>query len=934
MASTDSPTRKIERRGVPTGYSVAIVDKEGKLQCVFGPSAKDNISDEELVVMCVEDRTGQWKLVPAPDFDAALVQLVMVQPGYFAIVHNPAEPITDTDGLKFTNGRFAGGKKELPNLRYGETRTITRGMFPKWPYQKVEIKPIYQLSPDNYLRVRIVGKVDDKAEFYEALLCCASQNEAVIERPGNNEVPATDKKKTEPALLKEGSVVILRGSVSERFIPPSGTEVLKHKEPEDDNDKEIMDAVVLGDDEWCELILATGASQRIHGPCRVIPGPYDTFREDHVGNYVVKDYPVRDDQGLVIRITSAEVTRAELSIVLPTGAKFDEGDKFTRGTEIFVHGVNGCLSPPDFFDVLSWDANGKREPHFGNDRSNVYVDTIGVDGKSAIYVKNLATGEVQLEKGPKPVLLDPRKRVHVKRRVPKHLWNGWIGHTRPDKNTTQDYVESLWTISVPVPANEAVLVTSSTDCNVVMGPCDVLLKWDEQILELKLSRGREKNPDDKLSTFFLTVDGNTVTDEFRVTTRDNVSFKIRLSYNVRFDGNTKEERLKWFIFRNYVQFLVDTARSRQSAACRLKDMRDLFPSAEQKAAGALTEFIRDTLLGSKPTEGHRKGWHFSENNMVVYDVNVLGQPELEDREIAGKLTETNRAVVTASLESARLEAELAQKRNKARTDTEVQKLNSETERAKKEGEKALRQMEADLATLVTDLQHRLETTKAANARLVQKAQTEGEAQLNQLREEQRQRAETTKRDFDKKVALAEQQHKDELARLANESAAERENAKQAQDAEMAKLRKESEQALANLAAEHDSQLRDVTLATQAKIDTAKREAQKADAELQQTIKRNADEVEVAKKSAFAKIDTDLEKAQAEADKIRLEAAGPALEAATRIAADGALGIALAEHLPAARGTLEAILPGPTLDSLEKLFRGTGIAQALQNVAGK
>jgi hypothetical protein len=710
--------------------------------------------------------------------------------------------------------------------------------------------------------------------------------------------------------------------------------VLKNPDAEGDEENEVLMAVVLGDDEWCELKLASGASQRIHGPCRVIPGPYDTFREDENGNAVMSDYPLRDDQGLVIRITSSEATREELANVLPPGAKFDEGEKFTRGTEIFVHGVSGCFSPPNFFDVLSWDANGKRDPHFGNERANVYVDTIGVDGKSAIYVKDLATGQVQSEKGPKPVLLDPRKRVHVKRRVPQHQWNGWIGHTRPDKKTVNEYVGSLWTISVPVPANEAVLVTSSTDCRVVTGQCDVLLQWDEEILELKLSRGREKNSDDLLSTFFLTVDGNTVTDEFRVTTRDNVSFKIRLSYNVRFVGDTDEERRKWFTFRNYVQFMVDPARSRLSAACRLKDMRDLFPSAEQKAAGALTEFIRDTLLGPKPAEGHRAGWRFLENNMVVYDVNVLGQPELDDREIAGKLVETNRVVVTASLESAKAEALLMQRRNQTRVDGETMTLNSQTERAKKEGEKTLRQMEADLATLVADLQFRLDTAKAANGRLVQKAQVEGEAQLAQLREDQRQKAETVKRDFDKQVALTEQEHKDELASVTNEKSAEREKTKQEHDANLAKLRKENEQALATLTADHDAKLKEVTLTTQAKIDSAKREAQKAEAELQQNIQQKKNEIDKAQEDALAEIEIKLERARAEADKIRLEVAGPALEAAARITAEGAMGIAMATHLPGARGTLESILPGPTLTTLEALFANTGIASALQNLACK
>jgi major vault protein len=76
---------------------------------------------------------------------------------------------------------------------------------------------------------------------------------------------------------------------------------------------------------------------------------------------------------------------------------------------------------------------------------------------------------VKMVRGETSYLVDPRCEEHVHRHVPHDRWNLWIGHAEPHKVATAA-VTTPWALSVIVPNNEAVLITSRHGRRVVIGP--------------------------------------------------------------------------------------------------------------------------------------------------------------------------------------------------------------------------------------------------------------------------------------------------------------------------------------------------------------------------------------------------------------------------------------------------------------------------------
>ncbi len=201
--------------------------------------------------------------------------------------------------------------------------------------------------------------------------------------------------------------------------------------------------------------------------------------------------------------------------------------------------------------------------------------------------------------------------------------------------------------SVSVWTGYAVLVVSKTGKRkVVVGPETAILEYDETLEVLELSRGKPKSTDNLLRTVYLRVANNKVGDVVQAETKDLVEVGVKLSYRVNFEGADTE---RWFAVENYVKFLCDHLRSMLRAAIKRVGVEEFNDNA--------TDIIRDTILGTSGEDGKRTGRKFDENNMRVYDVEVL-EVQIGDRTIASLLTSTQHAVVERTLELKQKEHEL------------------------------------------------------------------------------------------------------------------------------------------------------------------------------------------------------------------------------------------------------------------------------------
>jgi hypothetical protein len=321
------------------------------------------------------------------------------------------------------------------------------------------------------------------------------------------------------------------------------------------------------------------------------------------------------------------------------------------------------------------------EVHTGNDHSAVYVKAIGIVQKSGVYVESVETGSVELVKGEKKLLLDPRKQRHIKRTLPADVWNRIIGEHAPHKEIADDTTTTTpWALAVTVGNNEAVL-----------GPCTELLGYEESLETLKLSRGCPKTDTDPLETCFLRVRGNRISDQIELQSADLVTMTVKVAYGVTFTGTTPAEQQSWFNFHDYPGLLARSLRSRLRAAAQSKKFTELHAN--------LADFIRDTVLGAKPAAegGLRPGRLFTENNMLVDEVDVL-EVEIPDEDVAKALEAAQADIVKLDIQSAADAANLAAKQRK----DEIEKAEAELHKAALARGLAIKKTEAEIAIAKQD----------------------------------------------------------------------------------------------------------------------------------------------------------------------------------------------------------------------------------------
>lgn len=420
----------------------------------------------------------------------------------------------------------------------------------------------------------------------------------------------------------------------------------------------IRRAVVLGEKEYCVIVDADGKREIKVGPARVFPGPYDTFMTIGSRQRVYDAYELLPQRALWLRAI-APISKSALAEKLPRGVLLDKTEYFP-GDEILLTGVSTFFFPFNEIEVLS-PATG--EAVVGNDHTHVFIEAIGIDQKSGIYVRDLATGEVRLMRGKQSYLVDPRKEVQITRTVSREDWNLWVAASEPHK-LAHEAVTTPWAVSVVVPNNMAILVTSDNARRVVQGPCVTLLGYEEALCSVLLSTGTPKSDEHPLRTCFLRTMGNRISDIIHIETSDFVRIALRVSYSVTFMPDHQE---RWFNQENYIQVMVEHLRSIVRGRMRTLALSVVWPQ--------VSALVRDTVLGEKKDTG-RAGRVFAENGMVVTEVEVLNAG-IEDATVAELMQRVQTESVTLQIGDRKAQEALVSAKLRAGLDLEQQRLVEE-----------------------------------------------------------------------------------------------------------------------------------------------------------------------------------------------------------------------------------------------------------------
>jgi major vault protein len=641
---------------LPQGTFVYIQDgASGQVVVAVGPY-KESIGEIDKVVLFDEETK---KFIPASDFNEAIQVARSADEGQYIVLINPAEP-KDNES-KFPN---RGKNSTTMTLKTGSKVNIPGpATFPLWPGQIGKVLDGHNLKYNEYLIVRIYNDEQAKKNLSNTIIKSTTE----------------DKDKEQKSLIAEedlvtGKLLVIKGTDVSFYIPPTGIEVVS------DNGSYVRKAVTLERLEYCILLDQNGGKRYVKGPDVVFPEPTEEFLEQD-GKKKFKALELNDNMGIYIKVI----------------ADYEENErKYTTGEELFITGKEQKIYfPREEHAIIKYD-------------DKVMHYAVAITGGEARYVLNKETGGIDLFRGPKMFIPDPRKEVIVKRILDEKTINLWFPdstdaiqhnrtleaemsqssmtnelggrsnayvtdrgfskvdkayaslnmademarkstYTKPRTLTMDNKYEGAVTINV-WPGYAVQIVKKTGEREVVVGPKVRLLEFDETLEILELSTGKPKSDNQLMKTVYLQTQNNIVSDIITAETKDLVDVQIRLSYRVNFAGDNK----KWFNVSNYVKLMTQHLRS----LVRNKVKKITIEDFNNDAA----DILRDAILGTAEEGKKRTGKTFDENGMNVYDIEVLNIT-IGDSDISYYLKDYQKHVVKENL-----------KMNKIKTDLENTKV--------------------------------------------------------------------------------------------------------------------------------------------------------------------------------------------------------------------------------------------------------------------
>jgi len=669
----------------PGEFAYVLDTTKGLVSTLVG-STKVSMSNTDKPVLW-DRATKRFKRVDSLD---RAIQINTIAPeGFYVALYNPSAM-----GNNSMEHPREGSSSTSVTLSVGHRVNIPGpANFPLWPGQMAEVIRGHHLRSNQYLLAQVYNDVEATKNWQKAVLKPQEVTPPPTP-PEGGETPQSPKVESqelakliaEPRSFTPGQLIIIKGTEVAFFIPPTGIKVV----PESPN-VYVREAVTLERLEQCILLDEDGNKRFVRGPDVVFPEPTEHFVER-----------ADDDGKLARKFRSIELNESS-GLYIKVIAPYDEPDPhdknntlhYEEGDELFITGKEQSI----YF---------QREEHavirYGNQTKHYGVALPEGEGR---YVLDRKGGSVSIVRGPKMFLPDPRTQLIIRRilseqtaalyypdnatvlAVNKELaaqnkrddasqyivsaasnmpmasagayssTMNFADVDSPSSRTSRQIAGDIvkrgtaftpprtivldtkfdGAVSISVWTGYAVLVVDKTGGRkVVVGPETFLLEYDEDLSPMSLSTGTPKTDRSLFKTVYLRVQNNHISDQIKVETKDLVKLTINVSYRVNFEG---EDHEKWFAVENYVKLLCDHIRSLVRNTVKRHGVETFY--------GYAADVIRDTILGSAPAVGSpRPGKLFNENNMRVYDVEVLSV-NIDDEAIASQLQDSHTDEITTAI---------------------------------------------------------------------------------------------------------------------------------------------------------------------------------------------------------------------------------------------------------------------------------------------
>lgn len=606
----------------PNEYTFVLSKTNGVIKTHTGPMTMTISAQESLVVF--DPKSKQF--IEVADIEKAKRLFTSAPEGWYIVLKNPAKDNMHPDSGKANNS---------PDLEVGKKINIAGPCtFSLFPGQMAKVVQGHRLRSNQYLLARV----------YDADAAKKNIDTATIVDTEGNEVK--DKKATEYFM---GQLLVIKGTEVSFYVPPTGIEVIPLGGKGGDY---VRDAVTLERLEYAILKDEDGEKRYVHGPAVVFPKPTEVFVESPKGGTIFRALELSPISGIYIKVIAAY--------------KDDNGVDHPIGEELFITGNEQMIYyPRPEHAMIQYD--GKYMHH-----------AIAIPEGEGRYILNRLTGEIKTIVGPQMYLPDPRKEVVVKRKLTTKecqlIYPGNKEVMEYNNGISEKYIESLarkglttdgltnalncaystsnqeatlaifeananisrgvsytkprtitldtkyeGVVGVNVWTGYAInVVAKSGKREVVVGPTTRLLNYDETLEPIILSTGCPKKTDSTITTAYLRIENNKVSDYIRVQTKDYVDIDIKVSYCVNF---LEEYKDKWFCVENYVKYMTDRMRSMLKREVKKYDVHEFYANS--------TDIVRSVVLGKVSGNGKGEdkkkydGRLFKENGMLVYDVEVL-----------------------------------------------------------------------------------------------------------------------------------------------------------------------------------------------------------------------------------------------------------------------------------------------------------------------
>jgi major vault protein len=711
---------------------------KGNISIHTGPTVV-NVTGQEFPV------THKDGLFVEVALDKAVQRSPLVPQGYYVVLDNPA---VDSG---HPNER---SKQSAAELRIGERVNIPGPVaFSLWPRQAAKVIKGHQLRSNEYLLVRVYDEESALENWGSAVVKLAqtqdSPNGASDSDDADEGVLSQDVLSASaadaPTDLSVGAQFVIRGTEVSFYIPPTGVEVVP-----DDEGNYVRNAITLERLEYCILIDENGNKRYERGPSVIFPTPTETF------------FSVETKDGRQMAFRPVELNPIQ-GIHVKVIADYTEEDKTERkeGEELFITGkTTQIYFPREEHSLISYDRQSKHyatvvaagEGRYVLERMTGKInmvkgeDMLLPDPRTQVIVRRVLSDR-QCEMwypGNTEALEYNRDMRDLQSRTPTSrsgsVSEGEVKHSRKLRSKatrsidsaqmqssnvgapsyaaladefsrgstyTQPRMVTLNTKFQGVPTigvwtNYAVMVVDAQgNRRVEVGPNTILLGYDEDLEVLQMSTGKPKTTDRLVSTVYLRVKNNQVSDIIAAETKDHVQVRIKVSYSVNFFG---EDPSKWFEVENYVKYLCDHVRSVLKSSVRKVTIEEFYSKSE--------DFVRDTVIGAKPEEGDRPGMVFDANNMKIDDVEILAV-DIPDQRIRTLLEEAQHTAVASNIELARTERQLKddlrkEEISRERLDATDLTVAHKTELQKKQIERSLM---LALESVASDLKKKEEARK-------------------------------------------------------------------------------------------------------------------------------------------------------------------------------------------------------------------------------